>query len=327
MNDRSLSIKTRIYESFNKNRDLIFGFSGPIGVFISIVGFLISIFANLEKQFIATVISFSIESFGLSILCVYLMKRLSNAGEDIRNSQTICEDYKKSIYDLNERINQHRYIESLASKISHNILHAHRDLFNKVIIDLYLKKNLLKERGESSKNFLIHFLTNTKEVFDLITHDSCSVCIKLLVKNEYDVKTYLRDPVSLRSRSDIDTEVETYPYYRNTAFDCILGHEKKNFFLSNDLLELEKQGRYRNYNQKWKDSYNACLVVPIRAVAKIEYNKNIGFLCVDNMKGGFDEIIAFNILAGFADLLYCHFQTIYYYKEAISPISLQGESE
>ena len=131
----------------------------------------------------------------------------------------------------------------------------------------------------------------------------------------------------IRDRSDIDTEVETYPYYRNTAFDCILGHEKKNFFLSNDLLELEKQGRYRNYNQKWKDSYNACLVVPIRAVAKIEYNKNIGFLCVDNMKGGFDEIIAFNILAGFADLLYCHFQTIYYYKEAISPISLQGESE
>jgi hypothetical protein len=98
-----------------------------------------------------------------------------------------------------------------------------------------------------------------------------------------------------------------------------------NFFLSNNLLELEQQGKYRNFNPKWKSNYNACLVVPIRATARYDYNKNIGFLCVDNMKGGFDEKIAFNILAAFADLVYCLFQAIYIFKETTLRLRLNED--
>lgn len=308
-----------IYNFYKNYRKNIFEFVGISSFILSFIGVLVSFFTSCDTRYFITVFAFSFESIGLSIICIILMKNLTVAEEVTRNSQ-------KEIEKLKNVINQYHVTESTVSTIFHGILHEHRDLTNQMNIDtrngVILSAEQKMKREFSKKEFYNNFLTNVKQIFDLITRDTCSLCIKILQKNtqnpteyKYDVKTYLRDPSSRRSRSEIDNEPEFYPYYKNTAFDSILGHDKKNFFLSNNLQELEKEGKYKNFNPNWKNFYNACLVIPIRAVnteKHSNYNRNIGFLCIDNMKGGFDEKIGFNLLAAFADLLYCRIQTDFF---------------
>lgn len=320
MNQKSYFEKfSQACESFHRNRELIFGYSGFFSLVVAIISIFFVFFGKLDQQITIVITAVCINNAGLSILCIFLTRRFDLVREQARKSQEIYQVSEKEINHLNEVINKHIYIEGHIAVIFHNIIHSHRDLVNKINTDLVLKKPSLAKREESFRKYLLYFLINIKEIFDLITSDTCNVCIKMILESEknydYNVKTYLRDSISYRNRRDIDNDIESYPYYKNTAFDCILGHEHHNFFLSNNLLELEQQGKYRNFNPKWKSNYNACLVVPIRATDRVDYNKNIGFLCVDNMKGGFDEKIAFNILAAFADLVYCLFQAIYLFQE------------
>lgn len=96
-------------------------------------------------------------------------------------------------------------------------------------------------------------VTNIKEVFDVLTGDECSVSVKLVdfEKNEYYIRTFLRDPITSRERSGADQKLPKFPYNQNTAFYNILDPNCPNsFFLCNDLKNKEN---YFNCNINWRN--------------------------------------------------------------------------
>ena len=189
-------------------------------------------------------------------------------------------------------------VQSNMAKIVHNFCHQYRkiatEVFNSEPGDHF-------DHERELKIFFMRMLSNIKEVFDVYTGSPCAACVKLL--NGNDVSTYLRDDISSRERSRADNSpslVRSFDYRINTAFRKILSGSIPAFYYSNDLLG-EKD--YENANPDWQKYYSATLVVPIRFVYDESTGKSsvLGFICVDNKGGGFDDI-SVNILASFADL-------------------------
>jgi hypothetical protein len=171
-------------KSFDRNKELIFGYSGFFSLVVSIISVFFVFFGKLDQQITIVIIAVCITNASLSILCIFLTRRFDLAGEQIRKSQEIYQVSEKEINHLNEVINKHIYIEGHIATIFHNIIHSHRDLVNKINTDLVLKKPSLTKREESFRKYLLHFLINIKEIFDLITSDTCSVCIKMILESE-----------------------------------------------------------------------------------------------------------------------------------------------
>lgn len=65
---------------------------------------------------------------------------------------------------------------------------------------------------------------------------------------------------------------------------------------------------YKNCNQSRNKLYNATIVVPIQAnlsgTPYIEDMEILGFLCCDNMEGGFESLEIKDVLASVGDQLY-----------------------
>lgn len=236
----------------------------------------------------------------------------------IKDSQKYFDQYKNidneisgrdaKIKELQETITNLSFDQIKIARINHNFCHEYREKLamisgcgTKVSAADY---QLIKTKFQK---FLLFSMTNIKEAFDIITHDECAVCIKIIT-DEKEVKTLIRDPVSYRVRHEADIRLPTFPLHGNTAFTDIINPYKPSIFISNDL-ELETS--YINNNSAWKSFYNACIVVPIRVMNSDgpppEY-RVIGFLCVDNMKGGFEPDLCGDILAAFGDLYFNLFQ-------------------
>jgi hypothetical protein len=190
------------------------------------------------------------------------------------------------------------------AQIFHNVFHENRKIVYK-FNDALFNNNFDNYNSiiKSFEKYTLFMVNNIKEIFDLLTNEKCNICIKFIISNsenpkELLVKTWLRDSISYRERSEIDRKLPNYPCNENTAFKRIISDEySESYFLSNDLLN---ERGYINLNPNWQNSYNACLVVPIRiALSENEYSI-VGFICVDNTRGGFDKP-GFNILASFAD--------------------------
>jgi hypothetical protein len=144
---------------------------------------------------------------------------------------------------------------------------------------------------------LVDFLTHVANVFTAYTSDSCSVCIKLLSKKpgceDPLIHTFERDTISKTKRAAIDHEILTsYPARENSAFQLIVNNvgDRRAFFKSNNLKKLRNGGSYHNRNPHWDQYYNSTLVVPISHSDNPSLGANfLGFLCIDNFRGGFDR--------------------------------------
>ncbi len=72
--------------------------------------------------------------------------------------------------------------------------------------------------------------------------------------------------------------------------------------------DLSQHNSYKNRNYEWSKLYNATIVVPIQAnLSGDKRNKNmviLGFLCCDNITGGFDRKEVKDFLAAIGDLLF-----------------------
>ncbi len=219
----------------------------------------------------------------------------------IRHNDKVRVKLDKAVDETNRLKSDLAYskdVQSNMAKIVHNFCHQYRkiatEVFNSTPGDHFDHKRELKI-------FFMRMLSNIKEVFDVYTGNACAACVKLLSKD--DVSTYLRDDISSRERSRADNSpslVRSFDYRRNTAFRKILSGAIPAVYYSNDLLG-EKD--YENANPDWHKNYSATLVVPIRFVYDESTGKSsvLGFICVDNKGGGFDDV-SVNILASFADL-------------------------
>ena len=293
-----------------ETRDLIFGYASFAGTFLAICGLIYSIKQTppASNNTEITLLTLCFMNMFLAVSATYIVRRYdklhqvhSKAGNEIAALTSENDDLKAS----------HKII----AKVFHNINHEARILIQ-TIKDVLTTKDQeeFKETETKFREYMIFFLNNVKEVFDVVTRDQCSVCIKLIEPNETNteqsyITTHSRDAISYRERSTIDKDLEKYPYYENMAFNRLLNKKYADkYYICNDL---QNERPYTNINPNWKKYYNACLVVPISLPYKdIDGKKKriiIGFLCVDNLKGGFDELVAHDLLAAIADLQFIVF--------------------
>lgn len=143
-------------------------------------------------------------------------------------------------------------------------------------------------------------------------------------KDHYII-TLARDHETATLFTEREVRKEAYPVKDNTDFSHILTGASE--FLCNDLKKLEKEGHYTNNNPRWKEWYNATLVVPIMHRATPADKQNIyGFLTVDSLNQSHQEIFTRDgverIMAFGADLLALIFLNL----EVFDKIPLEGEA-
>lgn len=300
-------------EKYPENKELLFGYASILGTVVTIVftGYTISQ-SNTPFESTATIVALGILNVILVISSMFLTRRYYYLQRDMIKLQN-------SFAPLVVENDKHKSIEKTFAKVLHNINHQARILISKLYRDL-LRVNFSKDRQReiAFQKYFIFLLDNIKEIFDILTSDQCSVAIKLLVPDDNpeltSVKTHYRDSISFRERRSVDGKMKSYHYFENTAFKTIIREDYPNtFYYCNDLAN---EKGYVNKNSDWNKFYNACLVVPISMPTTKEENKVIiGFICVDNMKGGFDEAIAKNILASIADLNFLVYKVFQEYKQ------------
>ncbi len=159
-----------------------------------------------------------------------------------------------------------------------------------------------KAYAEVDKFFILS-VTRIAALFEQITGNKCHVSVKLFDTESKKIRTRARDDSALTNRAEIDKNLGWYEYSNNTAFLQILDDENAKFFLSNNLRFLSVFKKYKNSNPDWKALYTACMVVPITGKthgAQINHESVLGFLCVDNLGGGFDKKVGLQLLYSFA---------------------------
>jgi hypothetical protein len=256
------------------------------------------------------------------IITAYLAMRNHQKDHELyKDSYIIIEEKQKIIGELEKKLNLQLTQTYSTSNIVHNFCHEYRSIIGYLIENtqgLSLEDYL--DIKSSFQKFLLFALTNIKELFDILTGDACSVCIKIIVADK-NVKTLSRDPVSYRMRHETDNSLPSFPINGNTAFSIIVSDKvSDSTYVSNNLQSEEE---YINLNGRWKKLYNACMVVPIRISYKdgdsVRSNV-IGFLCVDNMAGNFDKSNCLNLLSAFGDMFF-HLLNLYGKLERPTPSS------
>lgn len=149
--------------------------------------------------------------------------------------------------------------------------------------------------------------TQLAAIFTEITENPCHVCLKRYDPSNRKVTTIIRDvpPVSyLRyEQNTLDYDVD-----KNTALHSTLNLNDPVFF-SNNLHEVQN---YQNHSKDWHKWYNATVVITFPPNRVNPPANTRGFLCIDNMGGGFDQDTAVPILEMFASI---YFDIIDLYEE------------
>ena len=144
------------------------------------------------------------------------------------------------------------------------------------------------------------------EMFELATGHPCHASIKTLDRTGGMVTTRARDALMHNApRVLADEQLQSYNFRDNTAFARILSDARCDFFMSNWLNTQALCGKYSNSNNNWRRHYAATVVVPISSNSNpTELNPEtvIGFICVDNKRGGFSEQYSRALLASFVPL-------------------------
>lgn len=222
---------------------------------------------------------------------------------------------------LSDQVRELVFENVIVADMCHNILHYYRNIL--ASLDYTIRRyqtepdNLTKEDCNkilrAFDSFLQTLLTNISHYFGHLTNDKCASCIKI-INSDHKIKTFYRDPISYRLRkiSDYISDGRHFIYHvsDNFAFDVIIDDKfKQTTYICDDLKQAKSQGMYKNINQDWEKYYNACAVVPIRIRSSPsdepgDQAKHLGFLCVDNFKGGFETRETKDFLSGFGDILY-----------------------
>ncbi|MGP8051701.1 MAG: hypothetical protein ACLPYB_13980, partial [Desulfobaccales bacterium] len=264
-------------------------------------------------SFKATIFVLAFAVFFLSLSVYYIIKKYEALTKEYHQAGFIVDSLRETILNLEQNLNESHEAQANIAVITHNVFHEHRKLINNIYADSSSQEcENYETRVLSFHQFILYFVNNVKQLFDTLTRGRCSVCLKLITtdpKNDTGglVRTFMRDSISYRERSNTDMRIPEFHVHENTAFKRILDNEcPDSYYICNNLKE---ERGYINLNQDWQKYYNACLVVPIRILkSKMNGTKTqhivIGFLCVDNLHGGFDDRIGLNILAAFGDSLF-----------------------
>jgi uncharacterized membrane protein len=294
----------------NPNRIVIglLALLGAIGSIQTIVHY-VQLYINGETGDLSTLIfSLTIMIAALIAIVLYLSIKSMTLYSAYCNSPHEIKELNKKVERYKGAIKEERNTQAVIAETFHNVSHEYRDQIRDIHMALMQQdKTQQQDIKASFRTFLIYMVENIKESFDVLTKTNCSACIKIM-DEKYFVNTLVRDSVSFRKRKEATKRlVRGYSYTNNTAFLTIMTTHKS-YFMNNNLKALRGAGNYINTNDTWQDHYNACIVVPIRITPKgekgIEQSKFLGFLCVDNSQGNFDNKTCLDLLASYADHCY-----------------------
>lgn len=163
------------------------------------------------------------------------------------------------------------------------------------------------------RDALHRILKDINHIFACYTGDRVHVSVKTFCHDSdgnktKDLETFLRDRENdWRRRWDTDQDTPSIHYNDHSPFSDILGNGHSKSFVSNNLLYLHRRGLYRNSNENWSENYNAALICPLtreRDRKKVNFDTVEGFLCIDNLKGGFDDAVVVHLARMFARVFY-----------------------
>lgn len=217
---------------------------------------------------------------------------------------------------LRDVINHYLLIFRKSTDSIHNITHYYRYitiLLRDTVISLRKKDSTTTEDDcnkicHEFEKYISGLLNAITSTISIVTKDECSSCIKIMNNNK--VKTFYRDPSSYRTRKDSDytQQGDLFVYHTddNYAFNKIADPNSKDTFFACD--NLDEHSDYYNRNYDWNKLYNATIVIPIQANLSGHKHKKemhiLGFLCCDNMLGGFEDREIKDFLSSIGDLLY-----------------------
>lgn len=258
----------------------------------------------------------------VSLVCIFLIQSFLFNSHTSKLQVSLGElpIKNKHLEDVNVHltniINHHIRINRITTASIHNIAHYYR------YITILLRDTVIDLRKEDSETdndqcrkicneferYILSLLTSISSTLNVISSDECASCIKII--NDNKVKTLYRDPASYRQRRNSDYtqngKVFIYDISSNYAFNLIADDNSKETFFACD--DLGKYSEYYNRNPEWKKLYNATIVVPIQANLsgdkRIKKMHLLGFLCCDNMRGGFENKEVKDFLSATGDLLY-----------------------
>lgn len=302
-------IKTRTFSLFGTRflrlSDIwshIYGIATVIALAIAIVtGFLVH-YGKIKVE---------LQSLNLLLICVitmFLFVFLLSYVYYHKNLRALNELPLKN-HILNNYCEQQEITILRQTECCHNILSYFRNLMDD--IDKYLEGGQFTDFWQFARiiddfrKFLEIVTSHLQSYYTLITSDNCSITIKLFDRN-HKVKTYWRDMVNLRKRAITDgNNFGAFDIEDNTAIKYIMDSGfYDSFFVCDHLDEEFKIHKYKNPHQ-WEKHYNATAVVPIcRSYNQTQKRNIIGFLCVDNFKGGLTHAAIYEFLFFVADLLY-----------------------
>lgn len=310
---------------YEKPSSMLFGLASVMGLIFTTVYTLFSIKSgNFDLSATSIIVSLGIVNGLLAVICVILSRDGNGLLEGALSSHISNMEMKSQIGDLTSNLKKEGAKFEEVSFHLHNIHDQLRDriveldsFHNALLIDTeYVpEESDVIDILRISKQFYIYLANNIKDIFDLITGDICSVCIKIIGSNEKDevvISTLMRDTRSFRERKSKDSLFnEPFLWYENTAFKLILSNDTADTYYASDNLNLEQS--YINANNNWANFYNATLVAPIRInlddsrYEKDLYSNVIGFVCVDNQIGRFNNRASIETMASIVDSLYQYF--------------------
>lgn len=300
--------------------NFIFGLSSLLGIVITAGLTWMAIQTGAyEPDAKGMIIGLAIANLSLSMICVFLFIRGQVIAEEKwRLTPKITANQLEIASLSNELKGVNSNFEEVAD-ILHSIHDQLRDrmfelraMQDAILIDDYPAEADLIDLSRTNEMFYLFVVNNVKNIMDILTGDKCSVCIKVLEENDSGivmVRTFMRDSSSYRERKLGDQGFGSYPYYENTAFKLILSNSPVSIYFSDDL---SKEPTYVNSNSNWRHLYNSTLVCPIRMELisaqesdKTEYS-TLGFLCIDNKRGGLGKRACVQVAAAISDSLFNH---------------------
>lgn len=209
---------------------------------------------------------------------------------------------------------------------------ASLDLVNKAFATLHALQINEETQADRVVSTMNQFCTYIARAYSRITGSKCSVCIKLLKKEEHEeskqmllsIVTAFRDEHSLEERSNPSNKPPPKHFvHLNSDFSRIIRRFKnpyQRYFLSNNLpffwsyenTSFQVYGEPSDItfpvfshlmrNWRWPLPYKSTMVVPICALTSKSEEDIVGFLCIDSpQRGVFKKSYDLDLAKGVAD--------------------------
>lgn len=310
----------------------IYGLASFLGLVITVVILYYSYTYQTEDKDFKFVL-LSLVSLLIAVLLIFFVSVLY-FNKRIKKLGTIPELY--NFY--REEFQKQDIIVNQLSECSHIVAHYFRNL------DISMQEVLDADQSSLTDDdiisvvnkfeyFLINITTNLQAYFSQITDDNCSITIKLINLHsdaallDLPVRTYFRDPVNFKKRREGDGENNgKCTIEQNTAFNIIMDNSFADIYFAEDNLDdLYNSHSYKNPNSNWYNNYKSTLVVPISIVTGRKERNILGFLSVDNFKGGLAVNANKEYLFFVADILYLGFSKFDRIIELATSKNIQNE--